>query len=283
MAPAHGRGGARGLAVQVGLVAAGFVFYLGVRAVTVGERTTAIRHGQDVLRVERVLGLDWERAGQAFTIHHEWLRDVFDTVYASVYWPMLIGALLVLWRWDRRRYVILRDAMAISGAVGLLVFALYPVAPPRMLDGYVDTVSASARQHFIAHPSSLVNPYAALPSFHAGWVALAALFLAVSARHRIVRAVALVPAPLMAVTVVVTANHYIVDVIAGVGLSLLGAAVAVRLHRPRAVPPAGGPAPGPTAVPEPSGAPAGSVLVRMSSTTPDGWQLASSPEAGCRS
>jgi len=271
------------LATQVGLVAAGFVFYLVVRAVAVGERTTAIRHGEDVLHVERVLDLDWERAGQAVTIHHEWMRDVFDTVYASVYWPMLIGALLVLWRWDRRSYVILRDAMAISGAVGLLVFALYPVAPPRMLDGYVDTVSASARQHFIAHPSSFVNPYAALPSFHAGWVALAALFLAASARHWFVRAVALVPAPLMAVTVVVTANHYVVDVIAGVGLSLLGAAAAVRLHRPRSVPPAGRPAPGPTTAPEPAGAPPGSVLVRTSSTTLDGWDHASSPEAGCRS
>jgi len=220
--------------MQVGLVAAGFVFYLVVRAVTVGERAVAIGHGHDVLRVERTLGLDWERAGQAATLHHEWLRDLFDTVYASIYWPMLIAALLVLWRWDRRRYLILRDAMAISGAIGLLVFALYPVAPPRMLDGYVDTVSASARQHFIAHPSSFVNPYAALPSFHAGWVTLSALVLAAASRRWIVRAVALVPAALMAITVVVTANHYVVDVIAGIGLSLLGAALAVGLHRRRA-------------------------------------------------
>jgi membrane-associated phospholipid phosphatase len=195
--------------------------------------------------------LDWERVAQAFMLHHGPLRTVFDTVYASLYWPMLIGALVVLWRRDHRRFVILRDGMAISGAVGLLVFALYPVAPPRMLDGYVDTVSANARQHFIAHPSSLVNPYAALPSFHAGWVALSALLLALSARRWIIRAVALIPAPLMAVTVVVTANHYVVDVLAGIVLSLLGAVVAAWLHRDRvAPPPRRRPARRPIAVPQ---------------------------------
>jgi membrane-associated phospholipid phosphatase len=254
MTPRLGRGGERGLATQIALVTTGFVLYLGVRAVTRGDGPVAIGHAHDVLHAERSVGLDWEKAGQAFTLRHGRLRSLFDTVYASLYWPMLVGALALLWRSDRRRYVILRDAMAISGAVGLLVFALYPVAPPRMLDGYVDTISANARQHFIAHPSSFVNPYAALPSFHAGWVALAALMLAVSARSWSVRALALVPAPLMAVTVVVTANHYVVDVLAGIGLSLLGAAIATWLHRERiAAPPPSPHVPAPTAAPGPTG------------------------------
>jgi membrane-associated phospholipid phosphatase len=233
MALGHAGHGAQRLPTQVVTVAAGFLVYLGVRAVTVGERAVAIRHGHDVLRVERSLGLDWERASQAATVRHDWLRHLFDTFYASAYWPMIIDALAVLWHRDRQRYVILRDAMAISGAVGLLAFALYPVAPPRMLDGYVDTVSASARQHFIAHPSAFVNPYAALPSFHAGWIALAALVLALSAQRWSVRATVLIPAPLMATTVVVTANHYVLDVVAGVGLSVLGGILAFVLHRPR--------------------------------------------------
>jgi uncharacterized membrane protein len=254
MAPGRSRSRARGWPTQVGLVAAGFALYLGVRAVTQGERTAALGHAHDLLGLERSLGLDWERAWQAVTLRHEPLRVLFDTVYASVYWPMIVGALVLLWRRDRRRYVILRDAMAISGVVGLIVFALYPVAPPRMLDGYVDTVSANARQHFIAHPSSFVNPYAALPSFHAGWVALSALVLAASARRWTVRIATLVPAALMAITVVATANHYVIDVFAGVGLSLLGALVAVRVHRARPVPPSGRPAHAQTTDPNPAGA-----------------------------
>jgi hypothetical protein len=39
-----------------------------------------------------------------------------------------------------------------------------------MLSGFTDTVSESG-QHLVARPSGFTNPYAALPSFHAGTLA----------------------------------------------------------------------------------------------------------------
>ena len=63
MAPGHAGHGAQRLPTQVVTDAAGFLVYLGVRAVTVGERAVAIRHGHDVLRVERSLGLYVELLG----------------------------------------------------------------------------------------------------------------------------------------------------------------------------------------------------------------------------
>jgi hypothetical protein len=158
------------------------------------------------------------------------VRQFFTLLYAWGYWPAVVGTLVVLWRIDRRHFAIFRNALFLSGGVGLLVFAAYPAAPPRMLPGFTDTV-ANSGQHFVAHPSGFTNPYAALPSFHAGWFFLAAVVLAraVAAPGR--RAVLRLSAPLMSVAVLVTANHYVVDVVLGVSLSLGALAVVSAADR----------------------------------------------------
>ena len=42
-----------------------------------------------------------------------------------------------------------RNEIFLSGALGLLIFLVYPVAPPRFLDGFVDTIDAADRSHGI--------------------------------------------------------------------------------------------------------------------------------------
>jgi membrane-associated phospholipid phosphatase len=100
------------------------------------------------------------------------------------------------------------------------------------LDGFEDTVDAASRQHYIAHPQAFINKFAALPSFHAGWVALAGLLLMAAARQWWLRVLAAILGLAMPIAVVVTANHYVVDVVAGVGLSLLAAKVAASVLHP---------------------------------------------------
>src|SRR3954451_15655121 len=220
---AEGRGrltGARLVMSQFVLVFVAFLFYLGVRGVTKGQQAIALDHAHRVLHFEDDLQLNWERGAQAFILGRSSLRSFFNAVYVWTYWPMVLGTLILLWRWDRRRFAIFRDGLILSGLIGLVIFALYPVAPPRMLDGFQDTVDAASRQHFIAHPQGLINRFAALPSFHAGWVPLAGLLLMMATRNWAVRIVAGAGALFMPIAVVVTANHYIVDVVAGVGLSL---------------------------------------------------------------
>ena len=81
------------------------------------------------------------------------------------------------------------------------------------------------RSHFIAHPSLVVNEFAALPSFHIGWVALACAVLMLATQRRWPRGLLIVPPILMTVAVIVTANHYVVDVAASVAISLAALAV----------------------------------------------------------
>ncbi len=232
-----GRGsltGARLVLSQEALCAVAFGFYLAVRALTKGQESAAVEHAHGILRFEDRLQLDWERGAQAWVLDRSWWKSFFNWIYVWTYWPMLLVTLFLLWRWDRRRFAIFRDGLILSGLVGLVVFAVYPVAPPRMLDGFHDTVAAASRQHYIAHPKAFINEFAALPSFHAGWVALAGLLLMVVSRRLILRLVAGSIGVLMSIAVVVTANHYVVDVVLGVALAFLGAKVAAsKLHPPR--------------------------------------------------
>lgn len=204
------------------------------------RRSVALSHARSVLHFERFIHVDWERFVQAHMVHQSVLRVLANTVYAWTYWPVVLGALVFLWSRDRRRFAILRDAMVLAGAVGLAVFVAFPVAPPRMLPGFFNTISRSSAAYQVVH-GSIADPFAALPSFHAGWVAIAAVVAALAATHRrIALPVATAVAAGMTIAVVATANHYVVDAVSGIVLCALTGVVASRLHPSK---PSGGDAP----------------------------------------
>ena len=213
---------------ELALIATGFVGYMVVRGFARAERGGALDHGRDLLAFERSLGIDWERGIQRWALNHDALMNVANAVYAWSYWPILIGTLVYLWYRDRGRYVYFRNAMFVSGALGLVVFSLYPVAPPRMLEGFTDTVSEGSRHFFVDQAKALINPYAALPSFHSGWFVLAGVVLLMTARQRWSRVALVVAIPIMPFAVVLTANHYLVDVVLGVTLSIGALLLAMR-------------------------------------------------------
>lgn len=216
---------------QFVLLACGLTAYFGVRGMTKGAVDQAHRNAEDILAFEGALGIDWEAAAQRVVLDHPSWVSIWNSIYVYWYWPPLIAALVWLWRSDRRGYVVLRDALVISGAIGLVIFALYPVAPPRFLDGFTDTIAQSRRGMFISQPPGFVNKYAAVPSFHVGWLALAGVVVA-SRAPTAWCGLAYVPAIAMSGAVVFTGNHYIVDGIAGVTVCMVGLAVAQRLHEP---------------------------------------------------
>jgi hypothetical protein len=207
--------------------------YLAVRGVTQGDPSAAQGHAERVLDVERSLRLGWEGRAQDLVLGSSFLVSFFNFVYVWCFWPGVVGALVFAYRRDRVRYLILRNAMFISGSVGLVVFALFPVSPPRFLSGFTDTVATLSGSGSVAHPSSFTNEYAAMPSFHVGWTVLAGVVVFGALRHRIVRWIALLPGLVMTMTVVVTANHYVLDALAGIVVSLGGLYLSREMHRIR--------------------------------------------------
>lgn len=160
-------------------------------------------------------------------------RNLANWIHMWGHWPVIGTVLVALYIRNRRNYVVLRNAMFLSGAVGLVIFALWPVAPPRLLpagDGFIDTVTVWSDAYRVLQPPALVNKYAAMPSFHFGWNLLVGIVVWKSFGQRTARAFAIAGPLLMATAVVATANHYVLDFIVGGAIALAGLACSYRLY-----------------------------------------------------
>jgi PAP2 superfamily len=216
---------------EIALVTAAWLVYFGVRAISEGRASAAFDHSLAIWELERSLGIDWEMALQEVTLGNHALMTLANWVYIWGHWPVI--AVVAVWLYRRRRdgYRLLRNAMFISGAIGMVVFAVYPVAPPRLVDlGLVDSVTTWSHAYRALQPPSLTNPYAALPSLHFGWNLLVGIMVVSSARSTLLRVVGGVFPFAMMLAVVATANHYVLDVVAGGALALLGLGTALLLQ-----------------------------------------------------
>lgn len=166
--------------------------------------------------------------------------------------PPLLGFAL----WLKRRALFYRFAatMIVLSFAACLVFLLYPSAPPwaasdrHLTPALVhvtrpsSTVSAGASGLASASVTRLVpkNPYAAIPSLHAGYAFVVLLFagaLAGSTRwRRPIVAIGLAYALLQASAVVYTADHYVVDVLLGFAAATLAYLGVDRVWRARGLP-----------------------------------------------
>jgi PAP2 superfamily len=212
------------------LVAAGFLVYFGVRAVTQGSHAEALEHARTLVSLERSLGMYWEPPLQADIAGHQWLVTFANWVYIWGHWPLI--AAIAAWLYVRHpdAFRRTRTAFFVSGAIGMVFFILFPVAPPRLADaGFMDTVARYSHAYRALQPPSLVNRYAAFPSLHFGWDLLIGIALVSTARSIAARALGVAMPVAMAAAVVLTANHWIVDVIAGAAIALVGLAIAARL------------------------------------------------------
>lgn len=219
--------------VQFGLVFGAALLYFGVRGLTEGDPARAIAHAERVLDLERWLGIDVEIGLQNLILEHHWLVTLSNWVYIWAHWPVIGLSLFWLHHRHRREYLLLRNTIFVSGAIGLVIFAVYPVAPPRLMSmPIVDTVTDYSHSYRVFQPPSLVNKYAALPSLHAGWNVYVALVVARVATGRLVRLVTLAVPVAMCVAVVSTGNHYVIDVVAGVAVGGVGYLVAGRVLAP---------------------------------------------------
>lgn len=206
------------------------VAYFAVRGLTQGELATAQDNARALVDLERAIGIDLEAAIQEATIDSDALTTIANWVYIYGHWPVVAGALVIMFVRMPDRYYLLRNALFASGAIGLVIFALAPVAPPRLgvLD-LVDTVTERSNAYRTLQPPGLINRYAALPSLHFGWNLLVGVMIWRSTRNLALRAFAVLMVPAMAVAVVATANHYVIDVIAGGVVAMAGLVVARAL------------------------------------------------------
>ncbi|GAA3592119.1 phosphatase PAP2 family protein [Kribbella ginsengisoli] len=220
---------------EIAVIAGGIVLYFGVRGLIDSRVDTAFRNAAHVVNLEQSVGLFTEPALQAAASQHGWLLRATDYIYIYGHWPVVLTTLLWLLIRHRAAYRRFRDAMLISGGIGLAIFALFPVAPPRFLTsyGFVDTVTQQTSAYRVLQPPAFVNQYAAVPSLHFGWNLLMGIAVAGFAGHWLARLFGWLMPLWMLISVVLTANHYLFDALAGGAVALFGLAVATRWARAR--------------------------------------------------
>jgi hypothetical protein len=187
----------------------------------------ALAHATDILRAERSLHLDPEYALDHWLAAHHTLGLVLSDYYDNAHFVVTLSLLGWLW-WQRADlYRPLRNSLVFVSVLAFAVFWLYPVAPPRMLNGFTDVV-ASTHAFGSWHTGALAshaNQLAAMPSLHMAWAAWCALALWRISRRRWVRALALLYPCMTTVAVLATGNHFLFDVFGG--LAAIAAAVAL--------------------------------------------------------
>jgi hypothetical protein len=190
----------------------------------------AFENADRLIRLERHLGIFRELSLQAAALPYEGLVHLFNVIYFYGHFPLIIvvGAWF-FWK-HPAVYSLIRNSFLASGAIALVVFTLFPVAPPRLIGaGFVDTLQRT-RIALTYDKLPGVNEFAAVPSMHVGWNLLLALGLFLSLRHPLARGASLLLPPAMILATVVTGNHYLVDAPLGVMVALSGLVIALLIR-----------------------------------------------------
>jgi hypothetical protein len=219
---------------DLALIGGGFFLYEFGRTQTRGSESTAVENAEKVLRLQNWLHLPNEARLQAWFLPHIETMEVFNKVYSFAFLSTFIGVFLWMSFNAPLVYRTMRNAVGVATFTALLFFALVPLAPPRLTEasGMVDSHARVGLVH------GFVNQYAAMPSLHVGWMALAGWGLAKAIGGWKGRAIGVIPPGLMMLTVVVTGNHYWLDGIVGSILCLTPAIIFDRLRTAPAPKPA---------------------------------------------
>ena len=194
----------------------------------------AFGHADEILALERALGLDVELGLNKALVAVPWLARTANVFYTTAHFVVTLSVLVWLYRRRPAHYRRLRAALMGATAIALAGFWLYPLAPPRLIgQGYVDPVTAlHTFGLYSGHVSGeLTNQFAAMPSMHAGWALWCGLVLIRLGRRTWVRVLGAGYPMLTVLVILSTANHYLLDAVAGSLIVVTTLTTSWQLHR----------------------------------------------------
>jgi hypothetical protein len=184
-------------------------------------RERAVANADRIVAVEKRLGLDVEPAVQRALLRYPRLVQGLNVGYGLFNVTLTVGWLVLLFRRRDESYHRFRRTCMLAYFGAQPVFLLLPTAPPRVLDGFVDTMSEVSGLD-LEHPFLLrfYNPVAAMPSLHVAFAVVTGAEIADRTESGLVKAAAQAYAPLVATVVAGTGNHYVLDAVGGAALGV---------------------------------------------------------------
>jgi len=201
-----------------------YLLYLLVRRLVLQRegRDLARRNAGRIVALERRVGLDLEPGVQRALLRFPRAVHGLNVGYALFNVSLTLGWLVLLYRRRDPAYHRLRRACLLAHVGAQPVFLLFPTAPPRALDGFVDTLS-EVSGFDLEHPLlvRLYNPVAAMPSLHVAFAVVTGVAIAEESESGATRAFGYAYPGLVSFVVAGTGNHYVLDTLGG---AVLGAA-----------------------------------------------------------
>ena len=182
-------------------------------------RARARRNAERIVALEARMGMDVEPAIQRTLLRYPRLVHGLNVGYGLFNVTLTVGWLVLLYRRRDEGYHRFRRACLLAHVGAQPAFYLLPTAPPRVLDGFVDTLSEVSGLD-LEHPLLVrfYNPVAAMPSLHVAFAVVTGAEIAERTDSLLVKSVARAYAPLVATVVAGTGNHYVLDAVAGAAL-----------------------------------------------------------------
>lgn len=211
--------------VEISIVAGLLMIYRSIRTLNRTDLQTAFSNSRDIIRFESWLGLPFEDNLQGFLLDHPNFIKMLNHYYIWFHFPAAIALLLWLYLRHSEAYRSFRNLMAFSTFTGLIIHLLFPLAPPRMMDGFVDTMARYGPAIYPANPlEGAANQIAAMPSLHFAWAMIEAIAV-VSVLTSRWRWVVVIHPVLMTLAIIATANHWWIDAAAAAFLVVTGIAL----------------------------------------------------------
>lgn len=152
-----------------------FMFYDMSRYFALASPDEAKANAHKVIRLEQKTGLDIEVYFQRAIMPHESFTKFLGTFYLAAHW----GSIVAFFAWtvtrigsDARKkeeYTTARGRFMIMNFIAVIIFMAFPCAPPRMIEGFVDTLGTVSGVDVYSSTRRWVNPFAAMPSMHIGY------------------------------------------------------------------------------------------------------------------
>jgi membrane-associated phospholipid phosphatase len=185
-----------------------------------------------IIDLERTLHVFIEPSIQSWAQNQRVLMDVADWTYLNSHYIVTLGALAFIYLRRNTTFYFVRNMFMIAMGIALVLYAVYPTAPPRLLPewGFTDSIQQFTGVTIEHGPSSaFLNAYAAVPSMHVCFALMIGVPMARLVRHLYAKLLWRLY-PLMIVFVVIaTGNHYLTDVFLGAVTAGAAALLASRL------------------------------------------------------
>jgi len=219
-------------AKQIGVFLFAYLLYSAARWLTVGDLDAAKAHAHWILDLEDKLGVAWEASVQQ-ALGGTWILWLLNHLYLAAQLVVVPGALIFTYVRSRGVYERLRNTILATWLISIPVYALFPVAPPRLAGmGLVDTITSQTGFAMDSKlTTSFYNELAAVPSLHVGFAVAVSIAVAAAVRSPVLKGVAMLWGPAIGLAVVATGNHFIFDIVAGLVASAAGYLAAGMIGR----------------------------------------------------